>query len=51
MSATCKMCKILIENKRYGKEDMLKKIDLFLLANRITEEEYKELINILENNA
>lgn len=50
MTTTYKMCKILIENKRYEKESILKKLDLFLLGNRITEEEYKELISMIENN-
>lgn len=41
-------CKTLVENKRYKtKEDMLNKLDLFLLADRITQEEYKELITLI----
>ena len=45
---TYKMCKTLIERKRYEKEDMLEKLDVFLLANRITKEEYEELVGMLE---
>lgn len=42
-------CKTLIENKRYkSKEDMKRKIDLFLLGDSITEEQYKELIMLLK---
>lgn len=48
MSMTYKMCKTLIERKRYEKEDMLEKLDVFLLANRITKEEYEELAGMLE---
>lgn len=42
------MCKILIEKKRYEKDDMLEKLDVFLLANRITKEEYEELVGMLQ---
>lgn len=48
MSITYKMCKILIEKKRYEKDDMLEKLDVFLLANRITKEEYEELVGMLQ---
>ena len=44
---TYKMCKTLIEKKRYEKEDMLEKLDIFLIANRITKEEYEELTKII----
>lgn len=47
MSITYKMCKTLIERKRYEKEDMLEKLDVFLLANRISKEEYEELVGML----
>ncbi len=44
----------LIENgKRTGtlnKEDMLKKMDVFLLADRITDVQYKELLEMMEGN-
>ena len=48
MSVTYKMCKTLIERKRYEKEDMLEKLDVFLLANRISKEEYEELVGMLK---
>lgn len=48
MSITYKMCKTLIEKKRYEKDDMLEKLDVFLLANRITKEEYEELVGMLQ---
>lgn len=48
MSITYKMCKTLIEKKRYEKDAMLEKLDVFLLANRITKEEYEELVGMLQ---
>lgn len=44
---TYKNCKTLIEAGRYQHEDMLNKLDVFLLANRITEEQYKELVDLM----
>lgn len=42
------MCKTLIEKKRYEKDVMLEKLDVFLLADRITKEEYEELVGMLQ---
>ncbi len=39
--------KRLIENGRYETESMKRKLDIYLLANRISEEEYTELITML----
>lgn len=39
--------KKLIEKGAYEKEDMLNKLDVFLMANRITEEQYQELIGMM----
>ena len=39
--------KKLIERGAYKKEDMLNKLDVFLMANRITEEQYQDLIDWL----
>lgn len=36
--------KKIIANGNYDKEDIKDKLDVFLLANRITDEQYKELI-------
>jgi len=44
---TYEMCKTLITNNRYEKEDMLQKLDIFLLGDRITQEEYSELISLM----
>ena len=35
--------KKLISRGAYDKEDMMNKLDVFLMANRITEEQYQEL--------
>lgn len=41
-------CKKVIENKTYGTtEDMQIKLDVFLLNNRITQEQYNELTGML----
>lgn len=45
---TYRNCKKVIENGKYEKEDMLEKLDVFLMGNRITIEEYKELVAMLE---
>ena len=39
--------KKLIERGAYKKEDMLNKLDVFLMANRITEEQYQELVGMM----
>lgn len=45
---TYNYCKIVINNGRYGtKEEMLIKLDVFLLNNRITQEQYNELVALL----
>lgn len=45
---TYTLCKKVIENKTYGtKEEMLLKLDVFLLNNRIAQEQYNELIDLL----
>lgn len=41
---TYRNCKKLIEAGRYEYNDMLNKLDVFLLGNRITQTEYEELI-------
>ena len=40
--------KKLIENGAYDKESMMNKLDVFLMANRITEEQYNELVSLME---
>lgn len=42
------LCKRAIENKTYNsKEDMLLRLDVFLLNNRISNEQYNELVQML----
>lgn len=40
-------CKKIIANGNYDKNDMLDKLDVFLLAERITRDEYNELIKMM----
>lgn len=48
MSLTYRACKTMIEKKTYtSKEDMQQKLDIFLLGNRITQDEYNELTTML----
>lgn len=45
---TYTLCKKVIENGTYGtKEEMQVKLDVFLLNNRITQEQYTELTALL----
>ena len=39
--------KKLIENGVFVKEDMMNKLDVFLMAGRITEEQYTELVGLM----
>ena len=40
--------KTLITRGQYNKDDMLNKMDVFLIAYRITNEQYNELLNLME---
>ena len=48
---TYALCKKLIikhkEQNTLNSEDMMQKLDVFLLNNRITQEQYNELIHLL----
>lgn len=44
---THKLCKRIIENGNYDKEDLLMKLDVFLLNDRLTQVEYEELVGML----
>lgn len=46
---TYSLCKKLIAKGNYDETEMINKLDVFLLANRITEEEYKELIALINS--
>lgn len=46
---TYRNCKKLIEIGRYEKDDMLNKLDIFLLNNRINQSEYEELVNVINS--
>lgn len=46
---TYNLCKKITTNGNFDKADMLNKLDVFLLSNRITQEQYEELIASLES--
>lgn len=41
---TYKNCKKLIDAERYEYNDMMNKLDVFLLGDRINQEQYEELV-------
>lgn len=45
---TYERCKKLIKTGNYEQEVMLKKLDVFLLADRITTEQYNELVGMMQ---
>ncbi|WP_250277201.1 hypothetical protein [[Clostridium] colinum] len=45
--STYESSKIIIQSGKYEKEDMLKRLDLFLNFKRITLEQYTELVNLM----
>lgn len=48
---TYTLCKTVINKGTFGtKEEMLMKMDVFLLNNRISQEQYNELSLLLESN-
>ena len=44
---TFNLCKKLIERGAYVKEDMQRKLDAYLAADRITADEYSELCEMM----
>ena len=47
---TYRNCKKLIENGRYEYSDMMNKLDVFLLGDRITQEQYDLSLHTLMDN-
>ena len=45
---TYNYCKNIIASGNYDNESMLDKLDVFLLAERITDEQYNELIGMIK---
>lgn len=43
-----KVLKNLIVNKYYSRKDIQDRIDVFMAYNRITEEQYAELMNLID---
>ena len=46
---TYRNCKKLIELGRYEYSDMMNKLDVFLLGDRITQEQYDELVKMMND--
>lgn len=44
---TYDFCKLVIEKKAYDRADILEKLDVFYLRNRITQEQYEELVDLV----
>lgn len=52
MNLTHKACKSQIDRQSYSsKEDMQQKLDIFLIGDRITQEQYNELVTLLSAQA
>ena len=50
MRLTYNACKTVINKGTYGtKEEMQFKLDIFLLNNRLTQDEYEELVALLNS--
>ena len=45
---TYNLCKMLIEKGNYEKVDMTQKLDVFLLNDRIKQEQYNELVGLMK---
>ena len=43
------LCKKIIESKSYDYDTFLSKLDVFLLTNRITNEQYLELKDLMDS--
>ncbi len=48
--STYKTLKRVLENDNKNNAVTLEKLDVFLIGNRITEDEYKELVQLLEES-
>ncbi len=48
---TYNYCKAIIKRGEYDVDDLKDKLDVFLLANRITQEQYKELTGLIDEAA
>jgi hypothetical protein len=49
---TYKLCLTVINKGTYGtKEEMCSKLDVFLLNNRVSQDEYNSLVSLLEEKS
>lgn len=47
-SLAYRLCNTLIEAGRYTREDMFNKLDVYLAVNRMTAEEYQDLVSKMD---
>lgn len=47
---TYDLCKKMILGKTYTKTEIQKRVDTFYMFNRLTQEQYEELIQFVEEN-
>lgn len=45
---TYDFCRIVIEKKVYTRADLLEKLDIFYMRDRISREQYEELVAMVE---
>lgn len=43
------IAKNLIERKEFKKDDMIKKLNVFFMFEQLSDEEYKELLDLINN--
>ena len=46
---TYRLVKRIIAKGNYDKDELMDKLDVFLLAGRITDEQYKELVEMMKD--
>jgi len=42
------LCEFLIERKRYAREDMLKKVNVFYANDQLADDEYTQLLTLMD---
>lgn len=47
---TYRLIKKVIAKGNYDKDELMDKLDVFLLAGRITDEQYKELVEMMKDS-
>ena len=45
--STYTLCKMVIQNGKYRREEMMTQLDVFFLNNRINQSQYEELLGLM----